>query len=280
MNERNDANMKRPMLLSTEYFPKKDENLMSDVGDVARAREQFLRDRPANLEFLLRKRYAWMNEYIRPGDAGIEVGCGHGLGKLFITSPGFMLTDYADHPWIEKKVDALNMPFGDSSLDYIVSSNMIHHLATPHRFFTECSRVLRTGGMLIVQEINASLAMRAILRVMRHEGYSYDVDVFSETSICNDLADLWSANCAIPNLLFDDIGEFERRFPFRAVHQRYTEFLVFPLSGGVIAKKRTVNLPVWLLRGIDAFDDLAIMLSRRVFPLQRRIVLRNEKLDS
>ncbi|HNR86823.1 MAG TPA: class I SAM-dependent methyltransferase [Spirochaetota bacterium] len=272
--------MKRPMLLSTEYFPKKDENLMSDVGDVARAREQFLRDRPANLEFLLRKRYAWMNEYIRPGDAGIEVGCGHGLGKLFITSPGFMLTDYADHPWIEKKVDALNMPFGDSSLDYIVSSNMIHHLATPHRFFTECSRVLRTGGMLIVQEINASLAMRAILRVMRHEGYSYDVDVFSETSICNDLADLWSANCAIPNLLFDDIGEFERRFPFRAVHQRYTEFLVFPLSGGVIAKKRTVNLPVWLLRGIDAFDDLAIMLSRRVFPLQRRIVLRNEKLDS
>ncbi len=265
------------MFFKKTYFPMPDENRMADVGNVAKAREAFLKHRPSNLEFLLKKRYIWMNEFIGKGECGIEIGCGTGLSKQYIKAPNFFLTDYADHSWIDKKVDALDMPFDDNSLDFIISSNMIHHVATPIQFFRECSRVLKPNGKIIIQELNGSLIMRLLLTIMKHEGYSYEVDVFSRDAICNDPNDLWSANCVIPNLLFDDIEAFEKNIPFKIIHQKHTEFLIFPLSGGVIAKKKTISLPVVMLKMIDMLDNFLIALSKSVFPLQRQIVLCNSK---
>ncbi len=269
--------MSKPFLFSKAFIPDPEENMMGNVGNVANARENFLNERPTNLEFLLRKRYTWMNAFINKNARGIEIGCGHGLSKLFIHSENFILTDYLDNPWVMEKVDALDMPYDDSSLDYIVSSNMIHHLAKPHRFFNECKRVLKPNGRIIIQEINNSLFMRIILKLKKHEGYSYDVDVFDENAICNNPSDPWSANCAIPNLLFDDRQKFERNFQFKIIHHKYTEFLIFPLSGGVIAKTKTVNLPNTILKLIDIIDSILISISKNVFPLQRQIVLRNDK---
>ena len=270
--------MKKPFLLGKTYFPSKQENRMSDEGEVRKAREDFLKHKPSNLSYLLEKRFAWMNGFIKEEESGIDVGCGTGLSKLFICSSNFILTDFCDNEWVERKVDVLAMPFHDSSLDYIVSSNMIHHLARPTLFFKECSRVLKNGGRLIIQEINGSLLMRLMLRLMRHEGYSYDVNVFDKERICNDPSDPWSANCVIPNLLFDDMKRFLAAFPcFQLIHHRYTECLIFPLSGGVIAKRKTVNLPVKVLRFIDALDDMLIHASTTVFPLQRQVVFENRK---
>lgn len=262
------------LLLRRPYFPAPEANRMKHVGDVVRARENFLRYRPSNLTYLLRKRFEWMNGFIKTGERGIEVGCGTGLAKEFILAPNFVLTDFADHSWVEAKVDALAMSYADGALDYIVSSNMIHHLATPARFFAECLRVLRPGGRVIIQEINTSLAMRAILRAMRHEGYSFEPDVFSFAVICNDPRDLWSANCAIPRLLFDDEREFERQQPnFKITHAKFTEFLLFPLSGGVIAKSKTVNLPAPILRAVDWLDSVLCAIAPQHFALQRQVVI-------
>jgi len=272
--------MNRPILLTKEFFPAPGDNFMRNVGDTKNARETFLRDKPSNLHFLLKKRYSWMNNYIDSNEFGIEVGCGSGLSKLFIDSDKFLLTDYSNtdvQPWVQKNVDALNMPFEDSSLDYIVSSNMIHHLAKPYIFFDECSRVLKKDGKLIIQEINNSLMMRAILKIMRHEGYSYDIDVFDKDNICNDPIDVWSANCAIPNLLFDDMIKFEQNFTFKCIYHEYSEFLIFPLSGGVIARKRVLNLPENVLKSIDSLDNILIAISKDIFPMQRRMVLKNVK---
>lgn len=270
--------MKKPFLLGETYFPSEQDNRMSDEGDVRKAREDFLKHKPSNLSYLLEKRFAWMNGFIKEEESGVDVGCGTGLSKLFISSSNFTLTDFCDNEWVERKVDVLAMPFPNSSLDYIVSSNMIHHLARPTLFFEECSRVLKIGGKLIIQEINGSLLMRLLLRLMRHEGYSYDVDVFDKERICNDPSDPWSANCVIPNLLFDDMNKFLAAFPcFQLIHHRYTECLIFPLSGGVIAKRKTVNLPLKVLRFIDAMDDVLIHASTAVFPLQRQVVFENRK---
>src|SRR6185436_19471564 len=115
-----------------------------------------------------------------------------------------------------------------------------------------------------------SFFMRLILRLLRHEGYSYDVDVFDKSAICNDPDDPWSANCAIPNMLFDNPEKFEAYFPFRFQHHRFTEFIIFPLSGGVNSKIRTVNLPKSMLKIIDKLDDLLIFLGERTFPMQRQ----------
>jgi len=264
----------KPLLLSSAYFPKHTQNLMQHVGDVAHARGYFLTKRPSNLAFLLEKRYVWMNDYIKPGDRGVEVGAAHGLSKLFIKDAHMLLTDFEKHPWIDMQVDALRMPFKDASFDYIVSSNMIHHLAHPAVFFEECARVLKPRGRLLINEINASLAMRCALRLMRHEGYSFDVDIFDPNVAYSNPNDPWSANCAIPNLLFDDVEKFERALPyFKMAYHHYSEFFTFALSGGVTAKTRTVQLPRGILKMIDALDDALIALCPHIFPLQRKIVL-------
>lgn len=265
---------KKPLLLNKAFAPLAAENRMSVVDDVAASRKGYLENEPNNLKFLLEKRYQWMNDFIKLNDVGVEVGCGNGLSEFFIRCDNYLRTDYADFEWIDKKVDALNMPFADGSLDFLVSSNMIHHLAKPYIFFQECHRVLKPGGLMLVQEINASFFLRLALKLMKHEGYNYDVDPFDKDSVCNDPENPWSGNNALPNLLFDDMKKFEANFPFKCVREKHTEFSIFLLSGGVTAKTKTVQLGRALLSAFDALDHALIGLSKNTFALQRQIVLK------
>ena len=44
--------------------------------------------------------------------------------------------------------------------------------------------------------------MKTVLRLMRHEGWSDEVDIFDRNAVCNDPSDPWSANCSIQKQLF------------------------------------------------------------------------------
>lgn len=216
-----------------------------------------------------------MNKFIPVEGRGIEVGCGTGISKEFIRAREYIVTDFANHPWLDVAgVDALDTKFEPQIFDFVVSSNMVHHVPYPMQFFHEMARILKPGGVLLVQEINASLCMRAILRMMRHEGYSFDVNVFDPTVVCTDPADLWSANCAIPNLLFDDPEKFENEVPrFQIVRNSYSEFINFLNSGGVIAKTLSIPLPLPMLKGLEWVDHVLAGAMPTIFALQRQIVL-------
>lgn len=256
------------------YFPARDENRMQHVGDVARARQAFLRDRPNNLRYLLRKRYAWMNRFIKKGDTVVELGAGAGLSKEFIQAEDLLLTDVTKHPWIDQVVDALAPPFPDESLDVVICSHMMHHMAKPTVFLQRIRAKLKPSGYLLVQDVHTSLLMRLLLRLKRHEGWSYDVDVFDPHSTANDPADPWSANNAIPELLFCDRAQFEQRVPgYKVIENRLCECFLFLLSGGVIAKSPTVPLPTCLLKLVDILDTVLVTLLPRVFALGRSVVL-------
>ena len=262
-------------MLKGTYFPRHADNRLSHEGDVGFAREHFIKNKANNLKFLLARRYAWMNDYIRDLDSVIELGCGAGLSKFFLDCPGLILTDVHDAPWVDQRIDALNIPFDDDSIDAFICSHMIHHLANPHRFFSSLHDALKPGGLVIIQDIYTSLLMRILLRVMRHEGWSYDVDVFDPSTIANNPDDPWSANCAIPELLFHGTRPFEEEFPgFSVIKNERNECLVFPLSGGVTAKTRTIPLPLRALKLVDAVDKLLVALSPGVFAFGCSIVLR------
>jgi hypothetical protein len=251
---------------------------MRHEGDVARAREFFFRKSPQNLKLLVQGRYEWMNEFIGTGDVGLEVGCGAGIGREYIRAGAFYLSDVCEYDWLDyQHVDALNTPFADEQFDFVVASNMVHHLAHPMVFFREMHRILRPHGKLLIQEINGSLAMRLLLRLMRHEGYSYDVNVFDEQCVCNDPGDPWSANCVIPNLLWDDRAKFQRHMPaLKMVHHRFRECSTLLNSGGVIAKTRCIPMPRWMVRMMQVLDTAVITLFPHVFALQRQIVLEKQ----
>lgn len=258
------------------YFPDHSSNRMGHEGDVPNARKVYLSRTNKNLQSLLKNRFSWMNSFLTPSDQIVEFGAGIGASRDFILANDFVLTDFLDSEWLDiKNVDALDSGFFSCNFDFIIASNMIHHLAFPKIFLEECQRVLRPGGKLIVQEIHTSLLMRLILRLMRHEGFDETVDVFHGTKPCNHPSDPWSANCSIPKILFDSHEEFQRQYPeWRVIHDRKVEFLQFLNSGGVVAKTPFIPLNPFFLKMQDAIDKLLRQMAPNIFALQRQIVLK------
>lgn len=259
---------------SGPYFPNHDDNLMGDEGNVSKAREDFLSTRFNNLDFLLETRYKWMNKYLKEDMNIIEVGAGAGFSKLYLNQD-IVLTDAAQNSWINRYLDATNMELPDNSVDIIIASHTIHHFYNPAKFFFECLRVLKKGGLILISEINTSFCMRFLLKILHHEGYSYDIDIFNTESIVNDKKDLWSANCAVPEILFTREREFEDFFEGLKIQlNEPCEFLIFPLSGGVISKLKVPRLPNFILRAVHLLDNLLIKVLPLIFALGRRVVIK------
>ncbi len=69
--------------LMYEFRPEHHSNKMKNEGDVFLARKTFLNEKNNNLEFLLYKRFNWMNHYIKKGSKVIYLGSGAGLIEFF-----------------------------------------------------------------------------------------------------------------------------------------------------------------------------------------------------
>lgn len=240
-----------------------------------RARDAYQKRRGSNLKFLLHKRFTWMQEYLGPETFAVEVGCGAGFSEFFLHAGTLELTDAEPRPWARRVVDAHELPYGDASVDVLIANNVIHHIAYPDRFLRGAARVLRPGGHLLIQECNCSWTTRIALRATGHEDYDFSADPFDPTSPCNDPRDPWRANCAIPNLLFDDLDRFVRRYPeFTVLDSGTSEFLIQFNSGGVTATVPYVPLPWSMLRLLDAIDHALVRIAPGVFASQRRLALR------
>ena len=267
----------RKFFLKGPYFPAHSENRMDSEGDVLAARNNFLSKKFNNLDFLLKQRYSWMNEYIDSQQKIIEIGVGAGFSEFYLKDKP-ILTDVVINNWVDDIVDATNMKYPNGSIDVIIASHNIHHFYSPYKFFVECQRVLKKGGLVLIQEVNTSLLMRILLKLMRHEGWSYDKDVFDPKEITNDKKDPWSANCAVPELLFSSKQKFEANFnSLSIIENKLCECLIMPVSGGVISKTKMIELPTIILKLISYLDKLLIYIFPNFFALGRRVVLRKKE---
>jgi SAM-dependent methyltransferase len=259
-----------------KFRPSHGQNRMGHEGDVEGAREYYLSGKNRNLKYLLKSRTDWMNNFLTSSMHGVELGAGIGASRDFIQARSLILTDFSNGDWLDEVgVDALNTPFKNSTFDFVIASNMIHHVSHPSKFMFECERILKPGGLLLIQEIHTSLMMRLILRIMRHEGFDETIDVFDENSPCNDPLDPWSANCSVPKLLFDNHEKFCLSFPnWSVAFDVNTEFLTFLNSGGVIAKTKYIPMNEFMLTALSRFDKFLVFLLPNFFALQRQVVLK------
>lgn len=253
---------------------------MHHEGNLQSARATYLTGRNRNLSYLLNHRFSWMREHLLGLDRGIELGAGIGASQDILHEIKIELTDISDNEWLDhKNVNALDTSFDSCSFDFVIASNMLHHVAKPTIFFNEVSRICKPGGLLLLNEAHTSFMSKLILIVMKHEGFDDNARVFDPEFICNDPDDPWSANCSIPKLLFGDIGEFEANFPdWKVVHDSKHEFLIFLNSGGVTAKFFYLPLPAILLRLTNAIDTVLIKLAPNFFALGRHIVLKKRAI--
>ena len=262
------------MFLPKSYTPSHQENCMRNEGGVKQARKFFLENRPNNLNFLLATRYQWMKPYL-VGNQIFELGAGAGFSKIILDDSRITLTDIEKYEWIDQKVDALNLPFEPNSVDVFICSHMIHHVAYPITFLKNLTKSLKSNGVILISEVNTSFMFKILLRIMRHEGWNYNVDVFDTSCPANNPDDPWSANCAIPELLWGDDNKFEQEIKeLKIERNELCEFMIFPLSGGVISKTATINLPISVLKVLHSIDSILIKLFPKIFALGRRVVLR------
>ena len=183
----------------------KHENRMYSVANTEAAREQYYSSNSLNVKYLLESRFNWMNNFIDENDVGIEVGSGAGFLRDFIKNKNLKLTDLGNDKHLDfKNIDAQNTGFANESFDYVIASNMIHHIPYPQKFFKEMSRILKKGGNLIIFESYCSIVFQLITIIMKHEGFDFTVNVWDDSKAASDENNAWHGNIAVPHLIFDN----------------------------------------------------------------------------
>ena len=210
------------------------ENRMKSMAKTSTAIQIFNSSKSNNLKFLLKERFNWMNDFIKENEVGIEVGSGAGFAKYFINNKNFKLSDLSDDNHLDfKGVDAQSTQFENESFDYVIASNMIHHIPFPIKFFKEMNRILKKNGKLIIFESYCSIIFQLATIIMKHEGFDFTLDVWDETKPKSDEHSAWAGNIAVPHLIFDDKEKFNEKLGnlFSLEYEKLTECLIFLNSG-------------------------------------------------
>ena len=255
------------------------ENKMKIVADTDQAIRIFNSKKSKNLSYLLEKRFNWMNKFINYKDVGIEFGSGAGFAKHFIKNKNFKMSDLSNDKHLDYKgVDAQDTKFPDNTFNYIIASNMIHHIPYPIKFFREMNRILKNDGKLIVFESYCSIIFQLVTIIMKHEGFDFTKDVWDEETPKSDEKNAWAGNIAVPHLIFDDKKIFEKNLGnlFSIDYEELTECLIFLNSGGVTSKTFHIPLPIPLLNTLNYIDKFLVKIAPNVFGMGRRIVLRKK----
>ena len=253
------------------------ENRMKSIANTKIARELYYSSKSKNLRYLLEKRFSWMNKFINKNDIGIEVGSGAGFSKEFIENKNFKLTDLGKDDHLDyKNIDAQNTGFKDMTFDFVIASNMIHHIPYPIKFFKEMYRILKKGGKLIIFESYCSLTFQLATIFMKHEGFDFTLDVWDEKNPKSDEKNAWHGNIAVPHLIFDNKKKFEENLGkyFEKEHEKLTECLIFLNSGGVTSKTKCIPMNNFFLNILNFIDKILVKLLPSFFCMGRRIVLK------
>ena len=229
-----------------------------------------------NLFSLLKERFEWMNKFINFDDKGIEVGSAAGFSKRFIKCRNFKISDFSNHDHLDfKNIDAQKTGFENNEFDFVISSNMIHHLPFPLKFFDEMYRILKPNGKLIIFDAHCSFLLQLVLIFMRHEGFDFTKNVWDKNTPATDADDLWAGNSSIPYLIFSDKAQFKKNLgdKFNIKYKINCECLLFLNSGGVTSKTLYLPLPNFFLKFISYLDKFLSFIAPNIFSLAYKVVL-------
>jgi len=260
-----------------KFSPNK--NRMRIPTNTREAISHFNSSKSKNLKFLLKKRFDWMNKFIDENDTGLEVGSGAGFAKFFIKNKNLKTSDFSSDDHLDyKNVDAQNTNFDDNTFDYVIASNMIHHVPYPIKFFKEINRILKKDGKLIIFDAYCSILLQLVMILMKHEGFDFTINVWDAKNPKSDEQDVWDGNIGVTNLIFDNKDEFNKNLGdiFSIEHEKLTECFIFLNSGGVTSQTFYIPLSDKLLNILNCIDNFLIKFFPNIFCLGRRIVLKKK----
>ena len=228
-----------------------------------------------NFFFLIKNRFNWMNNYINQRDVGLEVGAGAGFSKLFIKSKKNYISDITNFDHLDfKKLDAQKLNI-KKKFNYIIATNMIHHLNYPLKFFLNAYKILKKKGKILIFEPNCSLLLKLTLFLTKKEDFDFKKNIWKIKSNMISGKNIWNGNNAIPNLLFDNRKKFLKNLGkfFNIQYHEYCECITFINSGGVYIKAFKIPLNSFFLKIFYIIDLVLIYFFPKIFALGQKIVL-------
>ena len=184
------------------------------------------------------------NEF--PGGLLVELGSGGGFIKTVI--PNVVTSDIISSSIVDMQFSALNMPFGDETVDAFFMLDVLHHLDDVFTFFKGLDRCLKVGGKTVMIEPANSFWSRFVYKNFHHEPFDPSVGwSLKETGR------LSSANGAIAWIVFfRDRMWFQKEFPRLKIIKlkSHTPFR-YLVSGGVSMRQLLPSFTYDIIRGIE-----------------------------
>jgi SAM-dependent methyltransferase len=113
----------------------------------------------------------------------LDVGCGAGVEVVRFAQAGARVTGVDASPRAIalatenvrqhgararlEVADAETLPYPDASFDFVYAHGVVQYAADDRKVISECYRVLRTGGLALVQVYNRRSWLQALSRVMK-----------------------------------------------------------------------------------------------------------------
>ena len=178
-----------------------------DQPQTTALRKQIISSKPF-LEKLYEEWYRRIAAKFPPDARVLELGSGAGFLKEFM--PSLITSELFPTPGVDLVIDAQAIDMPEGSIDGIVMTGVLHHIADCNRFFQEASRVIRNGGKIVMIEPWNTGWARWIYMHLHHEPFEPDAQEWRiQTS-----GPLSGANGALPWIILQrDRTLFEARFP-------------------------------------------------------------------
>lgn len=193
----------------------------------------------------------------------LEVGSGPGFFSAWARRHRddlrWTATDLVATPWNALAADAQALPVRDGCLDVVVVVDVIHHLAAPARFFAECGRVLRPGGVLLALEPWVTPLSYPIYRFIHQEGCTTGIDPWAPFGAATG-KEAFDGDGAVPWKIVTTTSPAEwERFGLGAPHVERLNGFAWLLTLGF---RRGSLLPMPLCGAMTSVDRWTSPLSR------------------
>ena len=256
------------------------ENSKLNKKSIASVIEEYKELKNKNLNFLVNERFSWMQQFINKTDVGLEVGAGAAFSKHLINAKTLYTSDYSNDNHLDfQNIDAEKTGFEDLKYDFVIASNMMHHVPHPIIFLEEMYRILKPGGRLIIFEPHVSMIYQLVTFFTKHEGFDFTVDVWNKKQSVKQNNNPWDSNQAVAYLLFKNHELFHKNInnKFKIIYDKFAEFMIFLNSSGIYSKSFHIPLNFTILKIINLIDKFLIRLFPNIFALGRKIVLVKNK---
>ncbi len=204
------------------------------------------------------------------GKRTLEIGSGPGFFEGI--DPSVWRTDLLPSPWVHAAVDAHHLPVRSGCLDNVLGLDVLHHFERPISVLAEVTRVLRSGGRLILIEPWITPFSRFVYTYLHQEGCDMNLTPWldSGTGFSVD-KQAFDGNATIPYLLLTKGQErLQQAVPdLKLIHLERFSLFTYLLSLGF---KKGNLLPEALYSPVYQFEKATQPLWQNIAALRALLI--------